>query len=198
MLAAVAGLRMPLRAEPVERLLTLALLLLLLSAGVTDKRLSVVFSCVTLSMGSADGKGAEPAMVAVPQLVWKPASGDAGDSFQGGLIPEPGTGHCNLTEARETGLLKSKESLKAATSSSPTLKAEPGCRLPNCDAVDELSMAVNVGFIVAPEPMVPPKTAETSMSVSSSLQLLRPQPQRSSCTSWRLRGFGLADGGLGS
>ena len=138
MLAAVAGLRIPVKAEPVKRLLTLALLLLLLSAGVSDKRLSVLLSCVTVSklrMGSADGRGAEPgpAMVAVPLLLWEPASGDVGDSFQGGLIPEPGTGHCNLTEARENGLLKSKESLKAALSSSPTLKAELGCRLPDCD-----------------------------------------------------------------
>ena len=60
--AAVAGLRIPLKAEPVERLLTLALLLLLLSAGVSDKRLSVLLSCVTVSklrIGSADGTGVE-------------------------------------------------------------------------------------------------------------------------------------------
>ena len=104
MLAAVAWLQMPLKAEPVE-VLTLAALLLVLSAGVTDRRLSVVLSFVTvrkLRMGSADGRGAEPgpAMVAVPLLLWEPASGDVGDSFQGGLIMimipdqahEPGTG----------------------------------------------------------------------------------------------------------
>ena len=125
--AAVAGPRVPVReaAEPVERQLMLSLLLMFLLAEVSDKRPSVLFTFVTVSklrVGcSAAGRGTvlEMVVLAVPLLGREAASGDAGDSREGGVGTELGTGHCDWTEALDIGLSKSKDTLKAAKPSSP-------------------------------------------------------------------------------
>lgn len=99
--AAVAALRLPVReaAEPMERRLTLALLLVGLLAGVTDEQPSALLTSVAVSKPrvgcSAAGRGTEleMAILAVPVLIGETASADVGDSCEGELVSVPGTGH---------------------------------------------------------------------------------------------------------